>query len=63
MAEIHNASIPNSDALTSSTLDQLSALANAHEWGLAYNASDNIRAMAGMQLAGEVLSYLNSTLR
>ncbi|CAA9958157.1 histidine acid phosphatase protein [Pyrenophora teres f. maculata] len=62
VAEIHNSSIPNSDALTNSTLDQLRLLANAHEWGLAYNASDNMRAVAGMQLAGEVLEYMNSII-
>jgi hypothetical protein len=62
VAEIHNSSIPNSDVLTNSTLTQLRTLANAHEWGLAYNASDNIRAVAGMQLAGEVLEYMNSII-
>ncbi|USP75733.1 uncharacterized protein yc1106_03007 [Curvularia clavata] len=62
VAEIHNSSIPNSDVLDNSTLHQLTALANAHEWGLAYNASDNVRAIAGMQLAGEVLSYMNNII-
>jgi hypothetical protein len=37
-------------------------LADAHEFGLAYNASDNMRAMSGMQLAGEIIKYLNSTI-
>ncbi|CAO2649589.1 Nn.00g069740.m01.CDS01 [Neocucurbitaria sp. VM-36] len=62
VAEIHNSSIPNSDVLTNSTLHQLHALANAHEWGLAYNASDSTRAIAGMQLAGEVLKYMNEII-
>ena len=62
MAEIHNSSIPSSDVLTNSTLHQLLTLANAHEYGLAYNASDDTRAIAGMQLAGEILSYMNSTV-
>ncbi|EMD92067.1 hypothetical protein COCC4DRAFT_201376 [Bipolaris maydis ATCC 48331] len=62
VAEIHNTSIPNSDVLTNSTLHQLTALANAHEWGLAYNASDNMRAVAGMQLAGEILSYMTNVI-
>ncbi|KAH7074634.1 histidine phosphatase superfamily [Paraphoma chrysanthemicola] len=62
VAEIHNTSIPNSDVLTNSTLFQLRTLADAHEWGLAYNASDNMRAVAGMQLAGEILKYMNSTI-
>lgn len=62
VAEIHNSSIPNSSALDNSTLHQLLTLANAHEYGLAYNASDDIRAIAGMQLAGEILSYFNGTI-
>ncbi|KZM19385.1 uncharacterized protein EKO05_0002963 [Ascochyta rabiei] len=62
VAEIHNSSIPSSDVLTNETLHQLLTLANEHEYGLAYNASDNMRAIAGMQLAGEVLSYMNSTV-
>jgi hypothetical protein len=41
---------------------QLRTLADAHEWGLAYNASDDMRAVAGMQFAGEVLAYMNSTI-
>ncbi|KAH8632660.1 hypothetical protein IG631_11294 [Alternaria alternata] len=62
VAEIHNSSIPNNDTLTNTTLHQIATLANAHEWGLAYNASDNMRAVAGMQLAGEVLSYMNNII-
>ena len=62
MAEIHNSSIPSSDVLTNETLHQLLTLANQHEYGLAYNASDNMRAVAGMQLAGEILSYMDSTI-
>lgn len=48
--------------LTNSTLHQLLTLTNEHEYGLAYNASDDTRAIAGMQLAGEILSYMNSTV-
>ncbi|KAF9631848.1 Histidine phosphatase superfamily clade-2 [Lasiodiplodia theobromae] len=62
VAEIHNTTIPSSDLLTNSTLFQLRTLADAHEWGLAYNSSDEMRAVSGMQLAGEVLEYLNSTI-
>ncbi|KAL1793763.1 hypothetical protein ACET3X_008745 [Alternaria dauci] len=62
VAEIHNTSIPNNDTLTNTTLHQLATLANAHEWGLAYNATDNMRAVAGMQLAGEILSYMNNII-
>ncbi|KAF4302653.1 Histidine phosphatase superfamily clade-2 [Botryosphaeria dothidea] len=62
VAEIHNTTINSSDLLTNSTLFQLRTLADQHEWGLAYNASDDMRAVAGMQLAGEILQYLNSTI-
>lgn len=62
VASIHNSSIPSSGTLTPETLFQTRALADAHEWGLAYNASDNLRAIAGMQLAGEILKYMNSTI-
>jgi hypothetical protein len=62
VAEIHNATIPASGTLTNDTLLQVRTLADAHEWGLAYNASDDMRAMAGMQFAGEVLDYMNKTV-
>jgi hypothetical protein len=62
VAEIHNSSIPSSDVLTNETIFELRTLADAHEWGLAYNASDNTRAISGMQLAGEILKYMNSTI-
>ncbi|KAJ4367152.1 hypothetical protein N0V83_007682 [Neocucurbitaria cava] len=54
--------MPISDVLTNSTLLQLRTLANEHEWGLAYNASDDMRAIAAMQLAGEILTYFNKTI-
>ena len=41
---------------------ELQLLANEHEYGLAYNASDNARAMVGMQLAGEILTFLNGSV-
>jgi hypothetical protein len=63
VAEIHNSSIPSSDVLTNDTLVQIRTLADAHEYGLAYNASDNIRAISGMQFAGEVLKYMNATIK
>ncbi|KAF2490339.1 phosphoglycerate mutase-like protein [Lophium mytilinum] len=62
VAEIHNASIPSNATLTPDVLLQTRTLADAHEWGLAYNASDDMRSMTGMQLAGEVLKYMNSTI-
>lgn len=62
VAEIHNSTIPSSDLLDNSTLFQLRALADHHEFGLAYNASDNARAVSGMQLAAEIVKYLNGTI-
>lgn len=62
VAEIHNSTIPNSKTLSNSSLYQLRTLADAHEWGLAYNASDNMRAVAGMQLAGEIIKYMNDII-
>lgn len=61
VATIHNTTIPSDDLLTNATTLQLRTLADAHEWGLAYNATDPMRSIAGMQLAGEILAYLNST--
>lgn len=62
VAEIHNSSIPSSSVLTNDTLFQLRTLADTHEWGLAYNASDNARSVPGAQLAAEIVSYLNGTV-
>ncbi|KAJ4302876.1 hypothetical protein N0V90_001767 [Kalmusia sp. IMI 367209] len=63
VAEIHNSSIPSSDVLTNDTLFQIRTLADTHEYGLAYNASDNMRAISGMQLAGEIIKYMNTTIK
>ncbi|TGJ88226.1 hypothetical protein E0Z10_g545 [Xylaria hypoxylon] len=62
VATIHNKTIPSSDLLTNETLRQLQVLANVHEWGLAYNSSDEIRAIAGATLAGQVVEALNDTI-
>lgn len=59
---IHNSTIPSSDVLDNSTLFQLKTLANSHEFGLAYNSSDDARAMSGMQLTAEIVKYLNGTI-
>jgi hypothetical protein len=61
VASLHNTSIPSGNLLTNSTLAQLSNLANTHEYNLAYNASSPIRGISGMILAGQVLSFLNTT--
>lgn len=65
VAEIHNATIQSDSVLTNDTLLQIRTLADAHEFGLAYNASEpgNARAMPGMQLAGEILKFLNNTIQ
>ncbi|KAM0797555.1 histidine phosphatase superfamily [Usnea florida] len=62
VAEIHNATIPSSDLLTPETLLQIRTLADVHEFNLAYNASDPIRAVAGATLAAQIVSALNTTI-
>ncbi|ETN44556.1 uncharacterized protein HMPREF1541_10226 [Cyphellophora europaea CBS 101466] len=61
VASIHNASA-NLDALTPSVFNQLFHLANTHEWNLAYNATDPIRAITGAILADQVVTALNTTI-
>ncbi|KAI2621104.1 phosphoglycerate mutase-like protein [Hypoxylon sp. NC1633] len=55
---IHN----KTDLLTSDTFKELKTLADNHEWNLAYNESDTIRAIAGATLAAQIVQQLNSTL-
>lgn len=64
VALIHNSSesFPPSPALNDTVMHQLFVLANEHEFNLAYNSSDAIGAVAGMNLAGEVLAGLNETI-
>jgi hypothetical protein len=62
VSEIHNATIPSSDLLTPETLFQLRTLADNHEFNLAYNSSEPIRAIAGATLAAQILQQLNSTI-
>jgi hypothetical protein len=59
VASIHNASIPLPDDDQSF---QLRTLADNHEFNLAYNASDPIRAVTGSIIAAQVLTALNSTI-
>lgn len=54
VSTIHNSSIPSDDLLTNDTLSQLLTLANNHEFNLAYNASESIRAIAGSTLAAQM---------
>lgn len=60
VASIHNSSseFPSSALLTDEVYNRLLTLASALEYNLAYNASDEIRAIEGMSLAGEVLEGL-----
>lgn len=64
VALIHNSttSFPPSTTLTDTVIQEMFVLANEHEFNLAYNDSDQIRAVAGMNLAGEVLTALNETI-
>lgn len=62
VAEIHNATIPSSDLLTPETLFQIRTLADTHEFNLAYNATDPIRAVAGATLAAQIVTALNTTI-
>ncbi|MCJ1254821.1 hypothetical protein MMC24_002637 [Lignoscripta atroalba] len=62
VASIHNTTFDSSDLLTPSTLSQSRTLADRHEWNLAYNASDPIRAITGATLAAQVVQALNTTI-
>ena len=59
VASIHNASASIPDA---ETMTQLRYLADQHEYGLAYNSSEPIRAVTGSIIAAEVLEALNTTI-
>ncbi|KAJ5598888.1 hypothetical protein N7510_000005 [Penicillium lagena] len=64
VARIHNSStdFSHSGLLTNSVYHQLMTLANTHGYGLAYNASEPVRLIAGAILAGEILQGLNNTI-
>lgn len=62
VARIHNASIPSGGLLTDDTFYQIRTLSDQHEFNLAYNASSPVRSIAGMQLAAQVVQFLNSSL-
>ncbi|CRG92374.1 hypothetical protein PISL3812_09433 [Talaromyces islandicus] len=64
VALIHNSTESN-EALanvSSSTMHELFLLANIHEFNLAYNSTDTIRAVSGAVLAGQALQALNDTI-
>ena len=54
VSEIHNATISSGNLLTPEVLFQLQTLADNHEFNLAYNASESIRAIAGSTLAAQI---------
>ncbi|KAF5857372.1 hypothetical protein ETB97_005907 [Aspergillus alliaceus] len=58
VASIHN----TTNTPTSDQLHQLALLANIEQYNLAYNTTDTVRAIAGSQLAGEMLTALNRTI-
>lgn len=62
VAQIHNASFDPGKILTDEMFFQVRQLADLHEWNLAYNASDSIRAVTGATLASEVIAALNKTI-
>jgi hypothetical protein len=62
VATINNLTIQSSELLTPSTLFQLRTLADHHEFNLAYNSSESIRAIAGSTLAAQILEHLNNTI-
>lgn len=62
VAEIHNATFDPNGLVTSDVFYQLRTLADTHEYNLAYNASDPIRAIAGMTLAAQIVTFLNNTI-
>ncbi|MCJ1241660.1 hypothetical protein MMC14_009666 [Varicellaria rhodocarpa] len=62
VAEIHNATIPSSQLITNATLLQIRTLADIHEFNLAYNASDPIRAITGSTMAAQIVQALNLTI-
>ena len=59
---IHNSSISSDNLLSPETVFQLQTLADNHEFNLAYNASEPIRAIAGSTLAAQIVQQLNMTI-
>jgi hypothetical protein len=62
VSQIHNKTIPSSNLLTTETVYQLQTLADNHEFNLAYNSSEPIRAIAGSTLAAQIVQQLNTTI-
>lgn len=64
VARIHNSTsqYPAMADLTPEVYSQLLQLANAHEYHLAFNASEHARAIDGAVLAGEILASLEGVI-
>jgi hypothetical protein len=62
VSEIHNATIPSGSLLTADVLHQILTRANQHEFNLAYNSSEPVRAIAGATLAAQIVQQLNTTI-
>ena len=62
VAEIHNATIPSGSLLTADVFQQIFTRANQHEFNLAYNSSEPVRAIAGTTLAAQIVQQLNTTI-
>lgn len=62
MSQIHNKTIPSNSLLTDEVVVQLRTLADDHEYNLAYNSSEPIRAIAGSTLAAQIVQQLNTTI-
>jgi hypothetical protein len=64
VASIHNSTddFPAAYLLTPEILFQLRTLADTHEFNLAYNKSEPIRAVTGPIIAAQVVSALNGTI-
>ena len=62
VASIDNGTFPSEDLLTDEVLFQLRTLADIHEFNLAYNNSEPVRAITGSTIAAQVLEALNTTI-
>jgi hypothetical protein len=62
VSQIHNKTIQSGNLLTRDAVFQLQTLADNHEYNLAYNSSDQIRAISGSTLAAQILQQLNTTI-
>ena len=62
VASIDNVTFPSQDLLTPDTFFQLRTLADNHEFNVAYNDSDPIRAIAGATLGAQIVQGLNTTI-